>query len=83
MAQPTVLLLLGGALLLPLLAATAIRLLGPRLNQRAATIAASVAVTLALASALALARADVTRLEIGGLTLLAPIGDAGDTMPSP
>lgn len=72
MSQTTVYILLACALLLPLLAALALRLLGERLSQQFGNLIAGLLVALAIGSVFLLAQANIGRLNIGNLTLVLP-----------
>lgn len=69
MSQPAVYLLLFLALVLPVPGAIAVRLLAGRVGERALIGAAAAIFLIAIACALALARAEVTALRVGDLTL--------------
>jgi LysM repeat protein len=73
MSQPLVFSLLALALALPVLGAIALRLLTPRLSPPQLYGAAALLFGIALASVLLLARANVTNIQIGDLSLLLPV----------
>jgi LysM repeat protein len=73
MTQLLVLVLLVCALVLPVLGAVALRVLAPRLPEGRLTLAAALIFGLAAASVLVLARGDVSRIQVAGLTVLLPV----------
>jgi len=73
MSQSLVLLLLALALVLPLIGATVLRLLGGRLGERQSYVIAAVVLAIAVASVALLARSDVSRVQVAGLTVLLPV----------
>jgi LysM repeat protein len=78
MPEPLVFLLLGLALLLPLMGAVALRLLDSRLGDRGLFVGAAAIFGIAIISALALSQSDVGALRIGDLSLLLPGTRPGD-----
>ncbi|MEN9934380.1 MAG: hypothetical protein RLZZ387_959 [Chloroflexota bacterium] len=73
MNQILVLLLLTFALVVPIIGAAALRLLASRLDEGRRTIAGALIFVIAAASVLVLARGDVSRVQVAGLTVLLPI----------
>ncbi|HWQ16034.1 MAG TPA: LysM domain-containing protein [Roseiflexaceae bacterium] len=73
MSQFLVLLLLTFALVLPVVGAGVLRLLAPRIAQSHLTAAAALIFATAAGSVLVLARSDVSRVRVGGLTVLLPV----------
>lgn len=76
-------LLLVCALVLPFVAALALRTFRERLTSVQGYGIGVTVLLLAFASVLALARSEIDRLQIGNLTLLLPISGAVDTLPAP
>lgn len=72
MSQTIAYILLACALLVPILGALGLRLLGERISEQLGNAIAGLLVLLAIASVFVLARADVSRLNIGNLTLVLP-----------
>jgi LysM repeat protein len=82
MSQSLVFTLLALALALPLFGAIVIRILTPRLAAPQLYGAATLIFAVALASVLLLARANVSSLQIGQLSLLLPVGNSADERPT-
>jgi LysM repeat protein len=72
MSQFLVLLLLIGALLLPVIGAVGLRLLRPRLNDRRFYSVATVLFGITVFSVVVLARSDVATIRLAGLAILLP-----------
>lgn len=73
MSQSFILILLILALVLPVLGASVLRLLGPRLSPGRLYGAAALIFGVAFVSVLALARSNISSLQVGGLSLLLPV----------
>jgi LysM repeat protein len=73
MPQSLIMPLLVLALVVPILGAAALRLLEGRIGEGRIVAAASVMFVVAALSVLVLGRSDVSRINVGGLTLLLPV----------
>jgi len=82
MAQPFVLALLALALVLPIIGATFLRLLAPRLTGAQLAGAAVLIFGVVFASVLLLARANIASLQVGELSLLLPVAEPGEEQPT-
>ncbi len=80
MPQILVYLLLLLALVVPVPATIALRLLRNRLSDTQVVSIAAAIFGVAIVSVIVLARSDVTRLQVGSLTLLLPITGSGNTI---
>src|SRR5262245_37197666 len=81
MSQTVVFILLAFALVLPVLGAIVLRLLLERLPPAQIYAAAALIFSVAIASVLLLARANVTNIQIGELSLLLPAAVQADQEP--
>jgi hypothetical protein len=82
MTQSLVFTLLALALVLPVLGAIVLRILAPHLSTPQLYSAAALIFAAALASVLLLARANVSSIHVGELSLLLPVGNPADERPA-
>ncbi len=83
MSQSLVFLLLALALVLPILGAIVLRMLAARLSQPQLYGVAALVFGAAIASVLFLARANVSSIQVGELSLLLPAAARVDEVPEP
>lgn len=83
MSQSLVFTLLALALVFPILGAIGLRVLGPRLSGVQLYVVAAIVFAVVFASVLMLARANVSNIQIGQLSLLLPAAAPAEEQPAP